>query len=308
MLNISQAIDIINNKRNCAELKALNNLKLLQQDKLFAQLDIKIRAISFELAKRDTLSLDKGTLNEELQQLKQDFNKRIKELGFSSKDIEVQYSCPQCEDTGFVKGKYCDCLRSIIYDSINNSYIGPINKIDNFNKINLDYYRQEHRADYKHTFTQLKRYTEKFPQVIPFLLLTGGTGTGKTYMVSTINNVLIKKGYASLYLNACDLNDIFLKYHLADISDKENIFSPLVTCDLLIVDDLGSENMFKNVTIPYLYKLIINRYNKNTIITTNLNANEIFQRYDNRISSRLMDKDLTINVEIDGIDLRLERQ
>ncbi len=135
----------------------------------------------------------------------------------------------------------------------------------------------------------------------------GDTGTGKTFMASIVNNILAKKGYSTLFLNACDLNDIFLKYHLADIDDKQAIFAPLIFCDLLIIDDLGSENILNNVTTPYLYKLIINRHKKNTIITTNLDPDKMAERYTKRVSSRLLDKNIAKNVTIQGIDLRHDR-
>ena len=126
-------------------------------------------------------------------------------------------------------------------------------------------------------------------------------------MCSVVSNVMMKKGYTVLFLNSCELNELFLKYHLADIALKGDIIYPVYQCDLLVIDDLGMENIYKNVTVPYLYSLIINRRQKHTIITTNLSHSQIAERYDFRISSRLMDKNLTINVPVLGEDLRLKK-
>lgn len=307
MLSISQAIDIINNRRSAAELKLFQTLNQLRKDELFSQAERKVRELSFEIAKREAQNADLGDLNSLLDENKKIYAERLTKLGFSQTDTEVQYSCPKCKDTGFVNGEQCVCLKNLIMHDLRSNY-RPETDIDSFNKINLEVYDEEFKKGYKNTFLQLKKYTEKFPKVIPFLLLLGSTGVGKSYMASVISNTLTKKGFSSLYLNACELNDIFLKYHLADIEKKSGIFSPLTDCDLLIIDDLGSENIYKNVTVPYLYTLILRRKNKNTIITTNLTHNEIDERYERRISSRLADINFTINVSINGNDLRLKNR
>ncbi len=109
MLSISQAIDIINNRRNRAELKVFYTLEVLHQDKLFSQLDTNIRALSFEIAKRESLNISLGNLKYDLEQTQQAYESRLKELGYAKKDIQEQYFCKRCNDTGFIGGKYCSC-------------------------------------------------------------------------------------------------------------------------------------------------------------------------------------------------------
>ena len=152
----------------------------------------------------------------------------------------------------------------------------------------------------------MHKYAEKFPDVIPYLLLMGAREREKLYVFGG-QQCYDEKGYTVLFLNSCELNELFLKYHLADIALKGDIIYPVYQCDLLVIDDLGMENIYKNVTVPYLYSLIINRRQKHTIITTNLSHSQIAERYDFRISSRLMDKNLTINVPVLGEDLRLKK-
>jgi DNA replication protein DnaC len=308
MLTLSQAIDIVNNRRNLAELKALQNLEKLREDKIFSQMEIELRQLSFEIAKREALNADLGDLKERFTDCEIQFKKKIQELGYTPKDIKPRYFCKRCGDKGFIDGKRCVCLENLILNSIKSNCGKLETDIDDFNKIDFDIFGDAYKKGYKNTYKQLHKYAEKFPDVIPYLLLMGSTGTGKSFMCSVVSNVMMKKGYTVLFLNSCELNELFLKYHLADIALKGDIIYPVYQCDLLVIDDLGMENIYKNVTVPYLYSLIINRRQKHTIITTNLSHSQIAERYDFRISSRLMDKNLTINVPVLGEDLRLKKR
>ena len=119
-------------------------------------------------------------------------------------------------------------------------------------------------------------------------------------------NEIAKNGKYVIYTSAFDLNQTFLSYHLAKIEDKRAILDPYLTCDALIIDDLGTENMLNGVTIEYLYLLVNERLTKglNTIINTNLTPEELFNRYDERIYSRLIDKNLSVILNFNTKDLR----
>lgn len=304
MLSITQAIDIINNRRNQAELQAFKKLNYLRQDRFFDETEQRVRELSFEIARKESQNIDTSELKEQLAHNEQLLENRLKELSYCKDDLLPQYSCPICKDTGFVQGERCTCLKNLIFNSIKNSSSKLETDIDSFDKVKYDIYDDLFKNGYKNTFKQLKRFAQDFPNVKPFLLFIGQTGSGKSFMASVVSNVLLKKGFSVLYLNACELNDIFLKYHLADIEKKNDIFSPLVECDLLVIDDLGSENIYKNVTVTYLYNLIIKRNKKSIIITTNLPYEEIDSRYERRISSRLFDINYSLRREIPGYDLR----
>ena len=103
------------------------------------------------------------------------------------------------------------------------------------------------------------------------------------------------------------MNNLFLKYHCAPLEEKDNVLEKILECDLLLIDDLGTENILKNVTNEYLYLIINQRLetNKNTIITTNLNADDLKNLYDERIVSRLANKQTCITAVLPGSDLRL---
>lgn len=307
-MDIDKAINIINNRRNLAELKVYKLKQKLREDKIFSELETKLNSLSFEIARLESLNKDTGELKEQYSELGKKYNKRLEELNAAPEDLQVKYICNKCKDTGFIGGKKCVCLKNLIYQSLKSKCGQLETDTDSFTKVKFDIIDENYEKGYVNTYKQLKKYSEKFPEVVPFLLLSGDTGVGKSFMASVLSNALMKKGFSVFYLNACELNEIFLRYHLADIYNKEAIFSPLSDCDLLVIDDLGSENFYNNVTIPYLYHLILKRRQKNTVITTNLFLNEIEMRYDKRIFSRLSDINLTRNVHIKGEDLRLVKR
>ena len=109
-----------------------------------------------------------------------------------------------------------------------------------------------------------------------------------------------------IYMSAFRLNQLFLNYHTCAVGEKNNILEPLLECDLLCIDDLGCEQLLNNVTIPMLTMLINERNisSKKTVITTNLTLDDIRERYDYRLCSRLIDKNVSLCLEIVGTDLR----
>ena len=168
---------------------------------------------------------------------------------------------------------------------------------------------KETTANYASYLKLLDRLQEVFPNnERKVITLSGTVGTGKTYLASIFANAVMKKGYSAYALNSIQLNSIFLKYHLASLADKNGVFEELLDADLLIIDDLGVEPVLNNVTIPYLYELLIMRKDKTTIFTTNLDGESIRARYGDRIYSRIFNVNTTWALTFTGQDLRLKPQ
>ena len=136
-------------------------------------------------------------------------------------------------------------------------------------------------------------------------MLCGKVGIGKSCLLSAILNELLSKGVDAQYLTSYQLNSLLIKYHTTDLREREVIMEGLVETDVLIIDDLGTEPILKNVTIEYLTVLLNERINKHTIIATNLSLSEIQAKYGDRVFSRLINKQKTRIIYIDGNDLRL---
>ena len=140
----------------------------------------------------------------------------------------------------------------------------------------------------------LKMWCAKFPNITKLNInIIGGAGTGKTFLLECVANEMINKNMVVCYKTAFELNELARLYHIG----KSYAFGDCLNADILLIDDLGTEPILKNVTKEYLYNLINVRQinNKPTLITTNLSLDNILSRYDDRIFSRLGNKYKKVN-------------
>jgi DNA replication protein DnaC len=163
----------------------------------------------------------------------------------------------------------------------------------------------KNKDNYKKIYSFLSKYCQAFPsKAKPNIVLIGGTGTGKTYASHIIANQLFERGLSILYLTAFQLINRF-KTYIKNFNGEE--LDELFTVDLLVIDDLGTEPMIKNITIEYLYNVINDRMadKKPFIITTNLSPNDIAERYGDRLQSRILSQLNSSVIEMSIEDLRL---
>ena len=159
-------------------------------------------------------------------------------------------------------------------------------------------------------YTILNSYIDKYNETTKkFVVLCGNVGVGKTHLLQCAVRKAIENNLVTYYTTAFNLNQDMLAYHCANLHEKQSIISKYLDSDILCIDDLGTEVIYKNVTVEYLYLILNERQqkNKNTIITTNLSIEQIRDIYDDRIMSRLVSKKDSILVEIDSEDLRLKK-
>ena len=140
------------------------------------------------------------------------------------------------------------------------------------------------------------------------VVMCGASGTGKTYLAKCIAKQLVLRGYTTLFASSFDLNNMFLEEHLSSAEQKGSLQN-LIDLDCLIIDDLGTEPMRKNVTKEYLLLLLNERLSKDkaTIITTNLSPEQVLLRYDERIFSRIFNKRNTLILQFNGKNNRLKK-
>ena len=139
-------------------------------------------------------------------------------------------------------------------------------------------------------------------------LIAGATGTGKSCLASAMaRKAVLEKAKSALVLSAYEFNNTCLNSHLAPIDEKSAVLHNLVNCDFIVIDDLGTEPMLKNVTCEYMQLVLDERIRKGltTIITTNLSELQLKERYGERIFSRLSDTKHSLMRRIPGKDLRL---
>ncbi len=224
----------------------------------------------------------------------------IKSLGYPEDYTDVHYSCPDCSDTGFIRGeRMCHCFReALIKETIISSGIGNLIEKQSFDNFNLDWYKSDgdtyERMQYN--LAAAKNYVKNFKKKKDNLLLIGSTGTGKTHISTAIAREIISQGYDVIYDSTQNVvndfeDDKFRSGYGQTVPKSEKYLE----CDLLILDDLGTE-FSSQFTISCLYNLLNTRQNRGlaTIISTNLSAEQLAKKYEDRIYSRIVGSDSRI--------------
>lgn len=300
------------NKQLLAKKTAERNLEFARSDKKFNDNYLKINELNYLLAKKNYAKMDNLAETEKLEKLKKNQITILKKLNLTPADLEPKYQCNYCNDSGFINGHPCKCYRSeltkrLLYSNgINYARLKTFEDFDE--KIATDKAQQTNLKKIKDVGIKFVNSFKdnKYENIYIF----GSTGTGKTFFSECIASSLIKKYVYVNILSAFQMNSIFLNYHGSFDKDKSDILSALLDPDLLIIDDLGTEPMFKNVTREYLGVVISERNlrKKRTIITSNLSPRDILDRYGERIYSRLFSKYNSLSLSLNGSDLRSKLQ
>ncbi len=299
----------LKSRNQTARLVAENNLQAALKNADFNKNYYDYKKMVFDIARKEYAGENTNSLRENLKQLVENLKLSVNKLNFKLADFKPNYYCKKCDDTGFVEKQHCVCYKELLSNKL-IGYCGKENLSDlaTFDMVNLNIYGSEVANEMKILFEKLKDYSENLEKKQKKIItLYGKTGVGKTFVAECVVENAIKNGYFTIYSTAINLNNEFLKYHLADLREKENIISTFLNCDLLVIDDLGTEPMLKNVTEEYLYLIITERLSKklNTIITTNMSLDQIQDYYGDRIFSRLTSQRDCWLAEIKGKDLRI---
>ena len=204
--------------------------------------------------------------------------------------------CPLCADTFYKSGGICSCIKKvakqITYDELSSSLPLENSTFDNFS---LQYYSDKAMEDgtvprkrAENILAKCKEFVEDFPKNSRSLLFMGGAGLGKTHLSLAIVSEIIKKGYGVVYGSAQSLFSAAEKEHFLFNSSSEQE-DALLSCDLLVIDDLGTE-FLSSYTSSLFYNIVNTRLlnNKPTIINTNLDFEQLENRYTARITSRFI--------------------
>ena len=183
-------------------------------------------------------------------------------------------------------------------------------KLPEFKDINFSVFGTDVVSEMKNLYKKLEDYSANLINAQKKIItLIGNTGVGKTYLAECTVNNAINNSFYTVYTTAFALGNEMLSYHLADLNNKKTILSKFLNCDFLVIDDLGSEPKYNNVTEEYLYLIINERLNKNknTLITTNLDLEQIRNNYGERIFSRIANQNKCAIIKLQGKDLRLKK-
>lgn len=279
-----------------------------RKDNDFKQNEILLKENIIALAKAqayDENPCEINRLREENKSLKLKREKILSKLKLTEKHFERQFLCKLCKDTGYVNGKPCKCFE-LKWKKYYFQELG-IAPVPNYT-FKKDTAAKPEKLN--KTYALMKKYVEKFPNASTRnFLFTGKPGCGKTFLATIVAGELAKKGYNVIFVTATELVQMLLKFHLSSYSDMQSFLSLVYKCDLLVIDDLGTENFYKNVTCEYLLAIISERLakEKHTITTTNLSMEEIMNRYGERFASRLYEKKSSAAIEFEDINFRLQK-
>ena len=240
--------------------------------------------------------------NSEIQKLKNEKLAILESLNLDESYLKPKYECSLCNDTGYIitnhSNQMCHCLKQELLNlAYNKSNLNRLDKENfstfNFNKysdeVNFDKYNVNisPRDNMKNILKIVKNFIYNFNDSNEKnLLFTGNTGLGKTFLSNCIANEILNMNKTVLYQTAPIMLDTIIDYRF----NKNNgeIYKELLSVDLLIIDDLGTENAH-SFRFTELFNIINSRAianNKKTLISTNLSVNELLKNYDERIFSR----------------------
>lgn len=297
----SRAAQALERRRERANLEAQARIDEIGE-KLpeINEIQRKLAQIGLNISKVFLYSADKQADMEKLMQesleLQEQKKNILKKNGYSEDALDIQYTCPACKDTGFIGSRRCKCHNELLKD-IERAELAKIAPIDDctFDTFDIQYYPQQvmengisPRDKAEKIKNSCRKYAANFTTASPNVMFMGGTGLGKTHLSLAIANVVINRGYSVVYGTAQNILSDLQKENFGRDDDIRYYEKAVLGCDLLILDDLGTE--FKSAyTVACLYNIINSRLSAKlpTIISTNFTAEELEEKYDQRITSRI---------------------
>lgn len=237
----------------------------------------------------------------------------LRENGFPPGYLQPGYRCPDCMDTGFVRGLRCECFKTLLRNMAYRELCmdAPMER-SSFECFRLDYYGEENdpatgvspRRHMEGVLAFCKAYADAFGPSAGSLLFYGPTGLGKTHLSLAIARQVIGQGFGVIYGSVQNLlgrmeREHFSRYGESGAGTEESLLS----CDLLILDDLGAE-FPTSFSASAIYNIVNTRLNRAlpTIVNTNLSPRQREEKYGERVSSRIIGNYTTLRFF--GADIR----
>ena len=280
-----------------------------RRQEIYARLPV-VRQLEAEIAERSVacakklLEGDKGVLDrlkEDLRDLREQKALIIRAAGYPDDYLELHYRCPDCRDTGLIDGRKCHCFLQAQMKLLHaQSNLEDVLERENFNALSYEYYDDTeilsqlgitNAAYMRRVVAGCREFVRDFDKKHDNLLFTGSTGVGKTFLTNCIARELMDDFHSVIYLTASDLFDVFSrnKFDYDNAEDMKDMYRFILDCDLLIIDDLGTE-LNNSFTSSQLFYCINERMNmsRSTIISTNLTLARLRDSYTDRVTSRIM--------------------
>ncbi len=283
-----------------------------------AELDAQTARISVERARRllSGESLSANDIAGELADISAQKRDLLLSLGYPADYFDPPWVCPDCRDTGYIGNRRCHCLQQASIDMIyEQSNLSSVLEEEDFAHFCPDYYADDlldpgtgisSLAAAQNAYSKCRRFVQNFDNEFQNILLFGDTGTGKTFLTHCIAKDLLSTGHSVIYFSAHQfferLAEAAFQKNGALSSNDRNLFD----CDLLILDDLGTE-MTNSFTSSRLFVCLNERilHRRSTVISSNLNLQDIASLYSERIFSRITSNYMLLHLF--GKDIRVQK-
>lgn len=271
--------------------------------------------ISSLAVKQAFLMLEQDAGNKEefkntLSKLRKEKEQVLLDAGYPANYLEPSFVCPDCKDTGYIGLEKCHCFKQQIINLLyQQSNIHEMLKETNFSNLSYEYYEGEDFIRFENAVKTCKDFIDCFNSDYHNLFFYGTVGTGKSFLSGCIAKELIDQGKSVIYFSSTGLFEKLsaLSFDYNAKEDKAELYEDLYSCDLLIIDDLGTE-LTNNFSSSQFFSCLNERIlrKKSFIISTNLSLQELRDRYSDRIFSRI-----TSNFKlckITGPDIRMYKK
>ncbi len=254
-------------------------------------------------------------LSQRMAEMNAKIRQTLVDAGLPEDMLEPKYRCDICEDKGYTGEpirEMCSCMRKRFHEKIRESIGLKTDGRETFDSYDDSLFSDEKLPGKTYSQRSLtatvrdlcKQWAETYPKgEARNILLMGQTGLGKSFMMHAMAERLVSRDVPVLMVSAWRFLEIARKSMFGDGDDEMN---EMLETEVLLIDDLGSEPMMKNITVEQLFNIINERQNsgKATIISTNLTKSEFRERYTERIASRMMDARQSLVLTLMGDDLR----
>ncbi|MGN0980218.1 MAG: ATP-binding protein [Candidatus Avoscillospira sp.] len=267
--------------------------RLREIDRAMRQSVAKAVAAAFRKGEDPTAAIE--AIKQENLALQQEREWILEAADLDETALEPTVVCPRCGGSGYVGASMCECLRELCRQEQKKELSSLLSGNEHFGQFRLDYYPTEPdpvlgvspRQLMQNTYTRCRQYAREFSLKSPSLLFSGGPGLGKTFLSACIARTVADNGFSVVYDTAGKLFSDFEAVKFG--SGTGDLTKKYLSCDLLIIDDLGTE-MTTQFTQSVLYQVVNTRLmdGKPVIISTNLDDKGLRQRYAAPIASRLL--------------------
>lgn len=313
---LEQVAEIFRQKRVNAELQQKNRREeVYKKIPRIREIDALMRSRYKEIVSGmlNGKSYTKAELRSSSVDLRAERAELLATNGYPIDYLDMKFECRRCSDEGFVKGRMCSCYqKELARAAMARTKISLLLQDQSFKNFRLDYYSDAPGANGKspreimaHVFDFCKNYAKQFTPHASSLFLNGPTGLGKTFLSSCIAREVIERGFSVVYDSAQNIVNDFERVKFDRGGEKADL-DRYSECDLLIIDDLGTE-FITQYSMSVVYTLLNDRIlaQRPTIVSSNLDGDVLRQYYSESIVSRLSGEFMT--VPFFGSDIRVRK-